>query len=123
ASVNYYTIDGTALDGSDYTGTSGRLSFAPGETSKTVTVNVSGDNTYEPDETLTLHLDGPLGAAGFGTQDATGTILNDDPVPTVSASSPSALEGTFLPGSLVFTVSLSNPSYQSTTVLVSTADG
>ena len=48
--VDYATADGTATTaGSDYTGTTGTLTFAPGETTKTVTVTVSGDITQEAD--------------------------------------------------------------------------
>jgi hypothetical protein len=123
--VNYYTLNGTAEDGSDYTGVSGSLTFAPGETSKTVTVNVNGDTTYEPDETFTLMLGGVGGAAGFvnGHQSGTGTIVNDDPVPTLTVSSPSVAEGSSDYTQLVFTLSLSNPSYQNILVYAATADG
>src|SRR6185312_2567553 len=68
--VNYATADGTATAGSDYAATSGALTFAPGETSKTVTVSVTGDRTYEPDETLTLGVTDTGGnalASGTGT--------------------------------------------------------
>jgi len=41
--VDYATADGTAAAGSDYTATSGTLTFAPGETSKTIPVPVAGD--------------------------------------------------------------------------------
>src|SRR3712207_2892019 len=50
--VNYATRNGTAAAASDYTSTAGTLSFAAGETTKTVTVQVTGDATVEPDETL-----------------------------------------------------------------------
>ncbi|PYS92782.1 MAG: hypothetical protein DMF64_07960 [Acidobacteria bacterium] len=75
--VNYATADGTATAGSDYAATSGSLTFNPGETSKTVSVNVSGDTVVEPDETFMLNLSNAVGATtGAG---GTGTITNDDP--------------------------------------------
>src|SRR5262249_55009092 len=43
---------GTATAPSDYTAASGTVSFAPGETAKTITVQVNGDTTVEPDETF-----------------------------------------------------------------------
>src|SRR5205085_1518794 len=43
--VDYATADGTATAGSDYTAAAGTLTFAPGQTSQTVTVLVNGDTT------------------------------------------------------------------------------
>jgi hypothetical protein len=79
-SVGYATADGTATAGSDYVAASGKVTFAPGETSKTVNVTVNGDTAIEPDETLTLNLSGPTNATikkGVGA----GTITNDDKSP------------------------------------------
>ncbi|HEV2531193.1 type I secretion C-terminal target domain-containing protein [Phenylobacterium sp.] len=56
---------------------SGSLTFAAGETSKTITVNVSGDTTAESDEGFTLTLANPTGAT-LGTSTAAGTITDDD---------------------------------------------
>jgi Calx-beta domain-containing protein/hemolysin type calcium-binding protein len=76
-SVAYATADGTAKAGSDYTATSGRLVFAPGETSKTVAVPILGDTVFESDETFSLTLSNPANAT-LGTATATGAITNDD---------------------------------------------
>ena len=76
--VDYATSDGTATAGSDYGATSGTLSFAPGETSKTVNVPVTGDTTDEPDETFTLTLSNASGGATISNASATGTIIDDD---------------------------------------------
>ena len=78
--ASYATSDGTATAGSDYTSTSGTISFAPGETSKTIAVPVVGDTTVESDETFTLALSSP-GNAVLGTATATATITNDDVAP------------------------------------------
>jgi len=75
--VNYATANGTATAGSDYAATSGVLTFAPGQTSKTVTVNVTGDTTVEPNETFYVNLSGASGATIVDAQGA-GTIVNDD---------------------------------------------
>lgn len=48
--VAYATADGTATAGSDYTAASGKLTFAPGETSKTIAVPIIGDTVVEADE-------------------------------------------------------------------------
>ena len=77
--VAYATSDGTTVAGADYTAASGTLTFARGETEKTVSVMVLDDAHDEGEETLTLTLSSPSGARiGDGT--ATGTIRNDDPL-------------------------------------------
>ena len=68
----------TATPGTDYTAGSGTLTFAAGDTSKTVTVSVTGDMIDEPNETLTLTLSNATGSATIGTAAATGTITTDD---------------------------------------------
>ena len=78
--VDYATSDGTATAGSDYTETSGMLSFAAGETAKTVSVPVLDDAHDEGIETLTLTLSNARGAA-LGDAEATGRIVNTGPIP------------------------------------------
>ena len=78
--VDYATSDGTAAAGSDYTATSGTLTFAAGETAKTVSVAVLDDAHDEGSETLSLTLSNASGAyLADGT--ATGTITNTDAIP------------------------------------------
>jgi len=70
----YQTDPGTATAGVDYQNAQGTITFAPGQTTQTVTVNVIGDVVFENDETLLLTVT-PTG----GTKvTATGTIANDD---------------------------------------------
>jgi hypothetical protein len=73
-------------DAADFGGTfpSGAGTFAAGETSKTISVLVSGDSTVEPTETFTVSAT----VTGVGTVTQTGTITNDD----VSASSFSTVD-------------------------------
>ena len=78
--VDYATSDGTATAGSDYTATSGTLSFAAGETEKTVSVPVLDDAHDEGGETLTLTLSNPSGAY-LADGSATGTINHSDHMP------------------------------------------
>jgi uncharacterized protein YjdB len=75
--VNYATVNDTATAGTDYQAASGTITFAPGETSKTITVTVNGDTTVEPDETFFVNLSGATNAAITDTQ-GVGTITNDD---------------------------------------------
>ena len=76
-SVGYATANGTATAGSDYVATSGRLSFAAGQLTRTVSVTINGDTTVEPDETLFVNLSSPTGATIADAQ-GIGTIANDD---------------------------------------------
>ena len=78
--VEYATADGTATAGSDYTATSGTLTFAAGETQKTVAVPVLDDDHDEGSETLTLRLSNAEGA-NIADGEATGTITNSDAIP------------------------------------------
>lgn len=57
---------------------SGTLTFAAGETSKLVTVAVTGDTAVEANETFTITLSAPTGGAVLGTRTATGNIRDDD---------------------------------------------
>ena len=58
----------------------GTVSFAAGETSKTITVLVAGDSVVESDEGFTVSLSNASASTAIGTATATGTILDDDPI-------------------------------------------
>ena len=79
--VDYASSNGTATAGSDYTATSGRLTFGRLETSKTISVPVLDDAVDEGSETLTLTLSNPNpNTVGLADATATGTITNSDPL-------------------------------------------
>ena len=120
--VGFATQSGTATTGQDFQSAIGSLQFDPGVTSRTITVQVIGDATFEPDETFAVTLADAVGAT---IADGTGiaTIANDDAVPALSIDSVSAVEGNSGTAEATFTVSLSNPSSQAITVDYSTADG
>lgn len=80
--VDFATADGTAIAGSDYASTSGTLTFNPGETSKTVTVAVTGNTLFEPNKTFFVNLSNPTNAIIADGQ-GVGTIINDDLAPAV----------------------------------------
>ncbi len=80
-SVDYATKDGTAAAGADYTAASGTLTFAPGETAKTVSVALLDDSHDEGKETFTLTLSNPQGAyLRKMHREAKGVVRNDDPL-------------------------------------------
>ena len=78
--VDYETVDGSAEAGDDYTQTSGRLSFLPGDVEKTIVVPVLDDSIDEGEETMTLELSNASGAHIID-HEATGTIENSDLMP------------------------------------------
>ncbi|GAB1541341.1 hypothetical protein NUACC21_40120 [Scytonema sp. NUACC21] len=122
--VNYgfEQTEGTATFGSDYNNLqvaggatapslSGVLDFAVGETSKTITVDILGDSTYEPNEAIIVVLsnpnltDPPVNST-ITTNKATVEITNDDSKPTISIDDVTLSEG----NTATFNVTLSNPS-------------
>ncbi|MEA2439983.1 MAG: hypothetical protein QOH76_1407 [Thermoleophilaceae bacterium] len=123
--VNFATANGSASAAVDYDSGTGVLTFAPGQTSKTVNVAVNGDTSPESDETFTLNLSGPTEATiADGT--GAGTILDDDTVATqggLSISSTSVTEGNAGTRAATFTVSLSQPAAGAVTVDYDTNDG
>ena len=62
----------------DYVARTGTLTFTPGETTKTITIEVKGDTKKEADETFYLDLFGLSGNALFTKNRGVGTIVNDD---------------------------------------------
>ena len=80
ATVDYATSNGTATAGSDYTETRGTLTFAAGDTTRTVSVPVLDDAVDEDAETFTLTLSNADGAYLVDST-ATGTITNNDAMP------------------------------------------
>ncbi|MCW3796724.1 cellulase family glycosylhydrolase [Sphingomonas sp. BN140010] len=81
SSVNYATANGTATAGSDYTGTSGVVSFATGQATATVTVSLINDTAVENPETLFLNLTGGTNLTIADAQ-GVGTIVSEDVAPT-----------------------------------------
>ena len=71
------SADATVSD-TDHVARTGTLTFAPGETTKTITVEVKGDRKKEADETFYLDLFGLSSNALFTKNRGIGTILNDD---------------------------------------------
>jgi len=119
--VDYTTADGSATAGSDYTATSGTLTFAPGETSETFTVPILADDMYEgSDETITVTLSNVSGATLVDTS-ATLTIADDDSMPSVSIADVTTTSEAA--ENVTMTVTLSNSSSESVMVDYTTADG
>ena len=124
--VQYNTSNGTASAGSDYTGLSGTLTFPANSNDGAwlpVAVPIINDSMDEDDEFFKFTLSNPTGAS-LGAKEATVTIIDDDPPPTVSISSPlSQYEGDAGTTTQSFTVSLSAASGRVVKVDYATADG
>ena len=121
--VNYATADGTATTaGSDYTPTSGTLTFNPGVVSQPITVPSLGDVLFEGDETFFVNLTVPSGATIADNQ-GLGTITNDDAQPTILINDVTQAEGNAGTTNFIFNVTLTSGSATPVTVNYATADG
>src|SRR5207249_1054415 len=78
-SVNYMTVPGTALPGLKYTTTTGALTFANGETTKTFNVPILEENQVEGNQTFSLLLSNATGGATIAyPSNVLATIVDDD---------------------------------------------
>ena len=119
--ADYSTASGSALEGSDFTATSGSLTFTPGQTSKSVSVPVVQDVLSEDTETFTLDLSNASGAPVTVAQ-GMGSITDDDTDPVFAIDDVSITEGAAGDASATFTVTLSAAAGRETAVDVSTSD-
>ena len=118
--VNWATVAGTATAGSDFTAASGTLTFAAGETSKTVTVSIPA-HTATGSEQFTVQLSGASGAT-LADASGTGTILPDNS-PALAIADGSTTEGNSGTKTLAFTVNLTGAAAGTVTVNYATANG
>ncbi len=119
--VDYTTESGSATAGSDFTATSGSVTFLVGQTTQTVSVPIAADATGEDDESFTMRLTGALGAVIAGGS-ATGTILGDVVIPNIVLSGGTTVSDA-VATSVVFTVTLSQSTSASVTVNYATVTG
>lgn len=81
--VDFATADGTAIAGADYTATTGTVTFAAGETEKTVIVPLNVTEPVNVNKTFTVTLSNPAAGATIADGQATGTIIDQNAPPTV----------------------------------------
>ena len=120
--VSYASSNGAAVAGSDFTTASGTLTFAPGVTTQTIQVAVTGDALNEADESFAVTLSNPTNAT-LARAAASGTISNDDLPPSISIADIVVQEGNAGTTAAVFTISLSAASGQAVSVGYSTSPG
>ena len=111
-SVNFETVNGSAIAGTDFVHTNGVVSFAPGETNKTISVGTMVDAYRETNEFFRVSLFNPINGS-IGIRESRGVILNDDRLPTLVAEEAAREEDN---AEMVFSVSLSEPSHQTITL-------
>jgi uncharacterized repeat protein (TIGR01451 family) len=120
--VNAITYNGTAKAPGDYTSSGTTITFAPGETVKSLTVPVKGDTLDEPDEVFYVILSGAANAAirnGRGVA----TIQDDDAPPSITIQDLSIKEYNAGQTTAAFRLNLSQPSGKAVTVTYATAIG
>jgi Ca2+-binding RTX toxin-like protein len=129
-SASLWVKNGTAKDPRDYPYMNANppvIRFADGDTTpKVIQLPIVNDTTREPNETLNLSLVWPQGRSTIGTQNtAVLTIVDNDPLPTVTVnpSTVSVLEANYGTTTFTFSVSLSHASSQTITVPFATQNG
>jgi alpha-tubulin suppressor-like RCC1 family protein len=123
SSVAFSTADLSASErGDDYEPVSGRVTIPAGVNRVNVSVPVDPDLTDEPDETLTVALSSATGGH-LGDAYGVGTIVDNDPAPTLSIGVGNVVEGTGPNTTLKTRVTLDRPSGQVVTVKYTTANG
>jgi hypothetical protein len=131
--VEFETVAGTASAGGDYVAQgkaitpNAQLEFNllnPSDRTRTIKVTILSDTLDEANEQFTLRLLNPSSNAALVDAEGQGTILDDDPLPTVSIGSAAPiLEGNVGPNKLLtFPVTLSHPIGEKVTVAFNTAD-
>ena len=129
ATVDFNTTSGTAVVGNDFTANSGTLTFAPGITTQTITVNIANDAIYEGSENFKVNLLNPTNSTiadnlGVGTILDDGTLIggfSDNDTPTFAVSSVTSSDQ--VGGFAIFTVSMDKASAFATTFNLALTSG
>ncbi|MFV2056302.1 MAG: Calx-beta domain-containing protein [Thiohalomonadales bacterium] len=118
-SIDYTTSEGSAVAGQDFSITSDKLIFLPGDTEEYINLSISADATYEENETFSIALSAPVNAI-LARNIANITILNDDSPPNIVVSPQSFNESD---GIASFLVNIVPTSGLDTTVSYTTQSG
>lgn len=129
--LNYATANGTAAAGTDYTTTTGTLTFAPGQSAQTITIPALTAAGNTGGRNLTLTVSNPAGtpaANAYTLTNATRTLTvlgssQTAPQPVIAINNVSVIEpvGTNT-ATAVFTVSLDRPAASAVTITYATAN-
>lgn len=121
--VDYATAPLTAAAPSDYTHTTGTLTFNPGDTSKTFQVPIADDPVFEGLEHFAVALSNPVNAAFTQGTSRVALVDNDAGTPGLSVGDASEIEGNTGTKNLRFFATLNAPPQLVTTVQFATSNG
>jgi len=110
--VNYKTVDSTAIAGKDYTALSGTLTIPANQQSADVDISILPDSLRQPDQTFLFELSSPVNATVSESGKALGTIQNTGtylPVDGIGYTAPSTYQGLNLVWSDEFSGKTINP--------------
>ena len=122
-SVNWTTLNNTAVAPGDYTAASGTVIFAPGQTTQTVPITIKGDTTSEPDEIALVAFSAPTNATLGGFYGLGVATIIDDDRPALKVNDVTITEGNTGAKNLNFTVSLSRAATGTVSVKYATQNG
>jgi hypothetical protein len=111
-----------ATKGVDFDDVPGTVTFAPGETTKTISVPIKGDVIDELDQLFSVNLTTPINAV-ISNGRGLGTIVDNDQLAALSINDVAVVEGTNNISEITFTVSLSGPSEKPISLLYATTPG
>ncbi|HEX8196280.1 MAG TPA: FG-GAP-like repeat-containing protein, partial [Pyrinomonadaceae bacterium] len=118
----YATADGTAVSGKDYYTATNTVNIQPGTAFADIWVQVTTDSMHEPNETFFLNLSNPTNVT-ISDDQGKGTIVNNDPVPTLFFFIGGVAEGDTGLTARTINLQLTNPTYQLVTFSLATGDG
>jgi uncharacterized repeat protein (TIGR01451 family) len=121
-SFDYATVNGTAQSGSDYLAAAGTLVIPSDVVTQFLSIPILGDLQDEPNRGFALQLSNPTNAT-LNSSTATVTIVDDDPVPAVSIADAAIAEGNSGTATMVFGVTLANPSSSTVQITCTTSNG
>lgn len=120
--LDYATVDNTAVAGEDYTAASGTVTFNPGEISHTIEVVIADDNLSEIEESFNLVVSNVSNAIAIEPEIRATIIDNDTPLPTISLVDLDLSEGNANPSTASISISLDKAWSEPVTVDYSTSD-
>jgi hypothetical protein len=120
--VDYSTQNGSATAPADYTAAAGTATIPAGATTTVVPVSIVGDTLSEGNETFNVNLSNASGGHTIADAQATGTIIDDDPLPSLRVNDVSVAEGNTGTRNATFTVTQSAVAGRDVTVHYATSD-